>query len=99
MQVPLFAHETGNAISGRDGASLTQIKVYPDRKLNKLPAGSDSLVKRRTVRKQRSACQDAVAVRDDNPPIDALGQTEVIRIYDQLFHRSNCRWTFGQFRR
>jgi|SRR5579863_820899 len=99
MEFPLSVHETGDAIGGRDGASLTEIKVNPDRKLKKRAAGCNSLFEGRTIRKQRRARQNAVAVRGDNPAIDVLGQTEVIRIYDQPFHRSDCRWTFGQFRR
>src|SRR5205823_9406093 len=50
----------------------------------------NGVVKRRTIRKKRRARQNAVAMCGDNPAIDAVGETEVVRIYDQPFHR--LRW-------
>src|ERR1700730_5731400 len=34
---------------------------------------------------------------DDNPAVDAFGETEVVRIHDQSLHRLACRWPSVSF--
>ncbi len=45
-------HESGDAEARRDRPSLTDVEVHTDRELRNLPAGSDGLVKRRTIRQE-----------------------------------------------
>src|SRR5579875_1728088 len=86
MECPIRLNERRNTESFADRPALRQIQVHAHAESRRRESARDSGIKRRPVRHESRARDNAVPVALENGPVYATAQTEIVRIDNQFLH-------------
>src|SRR5579885_1137337 len=86
MECPIRLNERRNTESFADRPALRQIQVHAHAESRRRQSARDSGIKRRPVRHESRARDNAVPVALENGPVYATAQTEIVRIDNQFLH-------------